>query len=706
MADDQAVDPRRHRDPLRRFLEILVLCSFAVGQPLLDITGRSPETFVFYRVDGIEVVAYALLVLVVPPVVLWLVVTAIGFLSATAGRWAHLVVVGALLALTILQVLKKVSGLRGPVLVMLTAVAVTAALWLFVRSETAQRFVTYLTPAPLVFVLLFVVASPTGDLVLPADARRSTSAGGRTGGPTPPVVMVVLDELPLMSLLDSRGQVDARVFPSFAKLAEGSHWFRNGTGVSSFTSYALPALLSGRYPEQKRVPSYVQYPDSLFSLLAPDYRIRAFETITQLCDPALCAHTGSAVAGRGLGGLFGPTWQVAKKLAKPYDDTAPISDQFAEKSAGGVTGTNKPGVAMSQPNWQSLKANQPERFQRFVAGLRSGNGPTMHFLHLLLPHHPWRYLPSGATHPGTTLGGVKGGWGKQVWPIEVDRQAHLLQLAYTDRLLGEVIDRLEQQGMWDDALVVVTADHGESFIPGGSGRRLTRRVESQAQVAWVPVFIKEPGQSQGTTSDANWEQVDLLPTLAEVLGRELPFPVDGISALSGSRERTEKVFYNYPGRRREFPSVPAYQIVLGGVTDTFVRGSKGQDGLYVTGSRPNWIGKPLSSLTTLGVDVAGAPSVMSARLADGLDFEAVDPSSGMVPALVTGTLSGSSGREGPVVIALNGTVAALSEIYPAAGQPSFAGLVNDQLFRAGANDLALYEVVGDTLPDLQPIAIR
>ena len=42
-----------------------MLCSFAIAQPLLDITGRSPETFVFYRVDGLEVVAFALLVLVV-----------------------------------------------------------------------------------------------------------------------------------------------------------------------------------------------------------------------------------------------------------------------------------------------------------------------------------------------------------------------------------------------------------------------------------------------------------------------------------------------------------------------------------------------------------------------------------------------------------------------------------------------------------------
>ena len=96
---------------------------------------------------------------------------------------------------------------------------------------------------------------------------------------------------------------------------------------------------------------------------------------------------------------------------------------------------------------------------------------------------------------------------------------------------------------------------------------------------------------------------------------------------------------------------------------------------------------------------------MTARLSNGLDFDAVDPSSGSVPSLVTGTVQHSSGS-GQLVIAVNGTVAAVSEIYPEAHKPSFAGFVNDALFTAGKNDLALYEVVGDADPELRPVAIR
>ena len=100
----------------------------------------------------------------------------------------------------------------------------------------------------------------------------------------------------------------------------------------------------------------------------------------------------------------------------------------------------------------------------------------------------------------------------------------------------------------------------------------------------------------------------------------------------------------------------------------------------------------------------GPRSQLTAQLPDALDFDAVDPSAGIVPALVWGTLSRST--DSPVVIAVNGTVAAVSEVWPNEGEPTFEGMVNDRLFRTGANDLALYEVVEGTSPRLRPITIR
>lgn len=686
---------------LRRFLELFVLCGFAVAQPLLDVTGRSPETFLFYRVAGLEVVVYALLIVFVPPVLLWLVATTVGMMSAPAGRITHVALAGALLTLIAVQAVKRLTDFPAALVVVLSVMAAGAALVLFARSAVVRTFVTYLTPAPLLFALLFLLASPTADLVRPPE-RDAAAAGGTSAGAKPPIVMIVLDEFPLTSLLNSDGEVDGRVFPNFARLAATSHWYRNGTGVSAFTQYATPAILTGRYPTKKQAATYVEQPDNLFSVLAADYRIRASETITHLCDPALCDAAEPSRSDLGLRGLFAQTWRVAKQIAKPYDASAPLSDQFAEEPAGEKKAPAD-ATPRTEPDWTSLEANQPRRFRQFVSSLRPTDEPTMHFLHLLLPHTPWRYLPSGVTYPDKLLGGVRRAWGKHAWPLEVNRQRHLLQVAYTDRLLGDVIDRMKQQGMWDDALVVVTADHGESFIPGTSGRRLTERSDHEAQIAWVPVFIKKPGQSQGTTSDANWEQVDLLPTVADAVGIDVPFKVDGISHLSATRDRREKYFYNNPGERITFPAAPAFKRVLQGVTDTLVTASDGPDGLYRVGDRREWIGKKVQDLALLGVKKGDTPSPMTARLAPEIDFSDVDPASGSVPALVSGTLT--SARGGSLVIVVNGTVAAVSEIWPEQGEPSFAGMVNDDLFKRGRNDLALYEVVGENTPELRALKV-
>lgn len=703
MADDEAPSARRRLPQwLRRFLELFVLSGFAVAQPLLDVTGRSPETFLFYRVDGLGVVAYAGLLIFAPPVLLWLVVSLIALASPLAGRTAAAIAAGGLVALVVVQAGKQVSGLRGPALLVTAAVLAVSALVAFFRSLAVRTLLTYLTPAPLVFVLLFLAASPTAELVRPSGGQASASDSG--GDAQPPVVIVVLDELPLVSLLDSTGQIDSRVYPNFARLARTSHWFRNGTGVSPLTQHAVPAILTGRYPALEP-PSYVAHPDNLFSLLASDYQIRAFETITQLCDPALCEESAPTSSNAGISGLLAQTWGLAMDMAKPYDSREAVSDQFVEETAGEVDrSVTARGLADSGPNWDALKVNQPDRFLRFVKGLRPRGDPTMHFLHLLLPHKPWRYLPSGATYPDT-MGSVRRVWGRHAWPVQVYRQRHLLQVAYTDRLLGDVIDRMEKQGIWDDALVVVTADHGMSFVPGTSGRQLIGEARHDAQAAWVPVFIKEPGQSRGAVSDSNWEQVDLLPTVANLLGVEVPFRTDGISQVSGDRDPNVKHFFNYPEEPITFTGQSAFDYVLDGTTDDLVNGSEGMAGLYQTGSRSDWIGVDVSELTSLGVAIDRARSRMTARLATGIDLDAVDPTRGSVPALVTGTLARSSGR-GQVVLAVNGTVAAVSQVWRQQGKVMFSGMVNDEFFQRGRNALALYEVVTGDRIRLHPVPVR
>ena len=58
---------------------------------------------------------------------------------------------------------------------------------------------------------------------------------------------------------------------------------------------------------------------------------------------------------------------------------------------------------------------------------------------------------------------INGGNGGVPWIQDLERQRHLLQAGYTDRLVGQILEQLEEVDLYDDAAVVVTADHGIAF---------------------------------------------------------------------------------------------------------------------------------------------------------------------------------------------------------------------------------------------------
>ncbi len=65
-------------------------------------------------------------------------------------------------------------------------------------------------------------------------------------------------------------------------------------------------------------------------------------------------------------------------------------------------------------------------------------------------------------------------WSDRSWLVRQALQRHLLQVGYTDKLLGQLLNKLERSGLYDEALVVVVADHGVSFVPGEGPRELRR----------------------------------------------------------------------------------------------------------------------------------------------------------------------------------------------------------------------------------------
>lgn len=89
------------------------------------------------------------------------------------------------------------------------------------------------------------------------------------------------------------------------------------------------------------------------------------------------------------------------------------------------------------------------------------------------------------------------------------------EVAWTDTLLGRLRTSLEARGLWDDAVVVVTADHGESLGEHGESGHGFFAYETTLA---IPFVVRGPGIPAGATLAGTLRLVDVAPTLLRLLG--------------------------------------------------------------------------------------------------------------------------------------------------------------------------------------------
>lgn len=95
-----------------------------------------------------------------------------------------------------------------------------------------------------------------------------------------------------------------------------------------------------------------------------------------------------------------------------------------------------------------------------------------------------------------------------------------------DHQLGRLWAELEQRGLWDDTFVVVTADHGEQAGDQGLKEKLGF-FEASYHVVGIVRDPRHP-EAHGTVVDAFTENVDVLPTICDAIGVEVPLQCDGV----------------------------------------------------------------------------------------------------------------------------------------------------------------------------------
>ncbi|MBI3863463.1 MAG: sulfatase-like hydrolase/transferase [Planctomycetia bacterium] len=684
-------------------LHLFVLTAFAVAQPVYDRVGKRPTFLADMGVGPAAFVLIGVAFSLVLPLVVSALIWGTGKLAPRARSPLHVVVVDFLVTVAVAPFTYEMLLLPDWMAVGLAFASGAFVTWAYFRFHVVRVVASVASPAIVAFPAMFLLTSPAALDFFFSPSKIETARWKPV-----PVVMVVLDELCGMSLVDEQGNIDAVRYPHFAELARESTWFRNATAVYPYTWQAVPAILSSRYPSMKRPPTLADRPQNLFSVLAATgaWESTVFEPISRLAEtkrePRANRNSGALQQLVSMLPAVGSVWlyDVSPPLLRSRLPAIP-QIWFGSYELASVDAAQRRGVIR-----YAVGDDRQAQVDHFLNCLEDSSHPQLYFLHVLLPHSPWCYFPSGRRFfdDRTTSDVMFDALAVDELFVEHCQQRYLLQLQFTDVQIGRLLARLCETGIYDKCLLIVTADHGVTFKVGDTARAATE--QSLPDVMSVPLFVKAPGQKTGILSDRNVESVDLLPTVTDFLGIDLQFPIDGRSVFDAGAERPEKILHT-----EETVGGAPIRVSAAIMNRSRVRQELRQR--FGAASDPE-------SLFRIGpcADLIGLRAADRAQRADSSVEISLSPETAVywhdqesiVPCAFEGRVTAPAVTENPVAlaVAVNGTIRATTRTYRLDGfRDRFFVMFPESALHEGPNDVQFYSVSGSS-PDyrLTPCSVR
>ncbi len=685
-------------------LHVMTLFTLAVAHPLYDVLGHGDHLpfFIAHQSRALDVWLLILSLSFALPAAICSALWLVNLLVPRVAWRLYMLLLAILFAALSLPIPGKLLADPGSLPVGLALVAAATATWIYVVFDWARTFLTFMSVTILLSPVIFLTSPSVKSLLSTMAAQDYEVISGATKPPD--VLMIIFDELPLTSLLDEDREIDEVRYPNFHRLAKTATWYRNTTTMHYATADAITSLLIGgeverylRNVHQTAVAASgpidrTRFPVNLFSLIENEYRVSAVELITKLAretrqtrkyGPPLSERTRELAVDVSI--LYGHIVIPARfrRILPPVEGQW---RSFLDTHSDPPDGSSWPYVD-SYGRLSGVK--------QLIDSLEKSDSPSFYFLHTLLPHYPFVFNARGQIHSnkfGSMTMHLRKATGSNDWPDETTAnlayQAHLLQLGFTDSLLGLILDKLAEEDLFEELLMIVTSDHGTSFYWDAVGLPGDTLAEVQARgTMYVPLIVKLPGQSRGEISDRPMQTIDVLPTLADILGLEIPWKVDGVSAHDGASRGREPYAY-LPGYTRFGAVVDPDSLALRRKIELF--GTRSLDGIYRLGPHGEMVDRTIGSFPS-------SVSTGTVELSRPDQYHGIDPTSPRVPAYVEGQIRNLPGKlktpELTLAVAINGvirsttktTTFAISSLGPEDSGPSMPSQGN-RAGNAGADD--------------------
>ena len=650
----------------------------AIAQPLLELYGKNTTVFSAAKLSPLEVLVFLLLVGLAPAVV------CIGLdrFSALFGpkvneatRLCLISGLSLLLGLAVARWLDVNSNVPSIALGIVFAIAIPFA---FDRSKAVREWSRWLSLLTVAVMGSAVIAMQ--PVLLESNGPKSDAVVGKKDVT---VLQVIFDEFPLYSLLDSAGQINSTRFPGFAELAKGSTWYRNSVAESNFTHQAVPAVLASQVPNQVGGPFLAQYPKNIFTLFAGATAVGGIEPVTSLCPASVCGEKVGA-----------PSSFSADRLKTFLRDAAYVYGQrvfppVLRKYVPSIEGTwgGFGAVANEFKDQFAVGAlSQVDAIDRAVDIVSKSTSPRVQVVHSLLPHAPWRITPDLRVDELSSTISTQNPDDEEV--IRDMYQTFLYQVGAADTVIANLIATLKQSGKWESTLLVVTADHGISFIPTMPQRHTDfTYTEQVVDIYRIPTYIKYPNQKTGVASDCAITNLDLLPTIIDVTQTKSSWSFAGKSLANDCPT----------GRTRNIVSATGESAVLdGGFEEVRERAAHYAQIVSNVGPIRNVasVGESASLIgTRIGEHAVDTRISQWTTKQKRLFLDVSGKRGATIPGLVTGevTLSQSleDGTEG--IIAVDGIAAGvIGELSDARTAVSFVAVLDYTLLTPGPHTIELF----------------
>lgn len=341
---------------------------------------------------------------------------------------------------------------------------------------------------------------------------------------TPHVFVILIDTLRADHL--SVYGYDKPTSPNLEAFAREAVLFERAFGTASWTRPSCASLFTGLYP-----------PD--FGGLVMGSPLRDEIPILPQFLHAEGYDTAGIVASLHVSPLFG--------FQKGFD-LLDNGDTFL-RSTGSLKAFERLGLL--EPRVGIFDADVlTSRAIRWIDSREQKEGPLFLYLHYTDPHRPydppeqfhWRKFatPRAAALDDAPMGAD---YEEQIDPVSAEAMvaAYDGEIRSIDETLGRLIDYLKEQGLYDESLIILTADHGEEFNEHGGWAHAKTLYK---EVLHVPMLIRFPNGENGGTRVANdVSLVDIVPTIEAVLGADWGADFRGISLTEIAEQKAPRWIY-------------------------------------------------------------------------------------------------------------------------------------------------------------------